>query len=263
MGDAPFFGYSAKRGYRNAKQALHTPNISSFIQRLNLRNSTVAQVIARLWHNARPRKVGALTWLTLNNGLPVGTWLQKMGIPTPCKGCHQGCPESAQHYLMDCPPAQLAWKAFTRIWEEWETPRRLTITWPFVLLGEAVIGEEDDPPGLHNYHPGGFSYRRQPLDILRSFLLFYLWSESCRRHFNDQYSLKRVLLQAWEATAKVGMASWKAIRSTSHQREHNTQTSIEQAFKAEWFHGHIFGKDEAATLWHLLPPLYFLNFSND
>ncbi len=64
---------------------LHTPSISSFIQRLNLRTSTVAQVIARLWHNARPRKVGALTWLTLNNGLPVGTWLQKMGIPAPCK----------------------------------------------------------------------------------------------------------------------------------------------------------------------------------
>jgi hypothetical protein len=75
---------------------------------------------------------------------------------------------------MDCPLAQLAWKAFMRIWEEWETPCRFTITWPFLLLGEAVFEEEDDPPNLHSYHPGGFSYRRQPLDILRSFLLFYL-----------------------------------------------------------------------------------------
>ncbi len=93
MGDAPFFGYSAKRGYRNAKQIQHIPSIATFIQRLNLRNSTVAQIIARLWHNARLRKVGALTWLTLNNGLPVGTWLQQMGILAPCKGCVQGCPE--------------------------------------------------------------------------------------------------------------------------------------------------------------------------
>jgi hypothetical protein len=107
---------------------------------------------------------------------------------------------------MDCPPAQLTWKAFMRVWEEWEAPRRLTISWPFVFLSEAIFEEEDDPPSLHNYHPGGFSYRRQLLDILRSFLLFSLWFERCRKHFDDQYSLKRVLLQAWEATTEVGMA---------------------------------------------------------
>jgi len=178
MGDAPFFGYSAKRGYRNAKQALHTPSISSFIQRLNLCNSTVAQVIARLWHNARPRKVGALTWLTLNNGLPVGTWLQKMGIPAPCKGCHQGCPESTQHCLMDCSLAQL----------------------------------------------------------------------------------KRVFLQAWEATAEVGMASWKAIRSTSHQREHSTQTSIEKAIKAEWFMDTFLGRMRLPLRGTSSPPCTFSIF---
>ncbi len=65
-------------------------------------------------------------------------------------------------------------------------------------------------------------------------------------------------MQAWEATAEVGMASWKTIRSSSHKREQNTQISIEQAFKAEWLHGHIFGEGEAAISWRLLPPLYFL-----
>jgi hypothetical protein len=75
MGDAPFFGYLAKRGYRNARRKQHTPSIITFVQQLNLRNSTVAQVIVRMWHNTRPCKVGALTWLILNNGLPVGTWL--------------------------------------------------------------------------------------------------------------------------------------------------------------------------------------------
>ncbi len=59
IGDAPFFGYSAKRGYRNARRKQQTPSIITFVQFLNLRNSTVAQIIARMWHNARPRKVGA------------------------------------------------------------------------------------------------------------------------------------------------------------------------------------------------------------
>jgi hypothetical protein len=108
---------------------------------------------------------------------------------------------------MDCAPAQQAWKAFHRVWNEWGAPNRLHITWPFILLGETVLEEDDDPPDLHGYHTGGFTYRRQPLDILRSFLVYYLWSERCRNHFDGQHSLKRILLQSWEATAEVGMAT--------------------------------------------------------
>jgi hypothetical protein len=164
---------------------------------------------------------------------------------------------------MECTPAQKAWSAFLSVWSEWEAPNRLSITWPFVLLGESMFEKEDDPPDLHCYHPGGFSYRRQPLDILKSFLLYYLWSERCRRHFDGQYSLKKVLLQSWEATTEVGMATWKAIRSSNQDRTQDNQNSIELAFKTEWLHGRIFGEGEAAISWRLLPPLYFLNFSND
>jgi hypothetical protein len=54
MGDSPFFGYSAKRGYRNTRKPTWSANICSFIQRLNLQNSIVTQVMARIWHNSRP-----------------------------------------------------------------------------------------------------------------------------------------------------------------------------------------------------------------
>jgi hypothetical protein len=151
MSDSPFFGYTAKRGYRNARRAQHTPGIINFVPHLNLSNTSVAQVIARIWHNARPRKVGALTWSILNNGLPVGTWLQVMGIQATCQGCDQGLLESAQHCLMECPPAQQAWNAFLRVWNKWEAPDRFRITWPSVLLGETVFEGEDDPPDLHGY----------------------------------------------------------------------------------------------------------------
>jgi hypothetical protein len=87
MGDFPFFGYSTKRGYRNARKPTQSTNICSFIQRLNLQNSIVMQVMARIWHNAQPWKVDTLIWLILNQGLPVGTWLQCMGIIPTCKVC--------------------------------------------------------------------------------------------------------------------------------------------------------------------------------
>jgi len=60
LGDAPFFGYTAKRGYKNARRVGHSPSLLTFIQGLNLRNSTVNQVITRIWHNTRPKKVGTL-----------------------------------------------------------------------------------------------------------------------------------------------------------------------------------------------------------
>jgi len=145
MGDAPFFGYSSKRGYQNARKKHHSPSIITFIQDLDLHNSTVAQIVAKMWHNARPRKVGALTWLTLNNGLPVGTWLQTMGIQAPCKGYDQGFQEFARHCLMECISAQKAWSAFLSVWGEWEVPNRLSITWPFVLLGSPCSKKRTTP----------------------------------------------------------------------------------------------------------------------
>jgi hypothetical protein len=57
----------------------------TFLKDLNLRNSTTAQLTVRIWHNARPWKVGMLIWLIFNKGLPVGTWLQMMGLPSLCK----------------------------------------------------------------------------------------------------------------------------------------------------------------------------------
>jgi len=38
-------------------------------------------IVARLWHFCRPHKVGTFIWLPLNRGLPMGIWLQKLGIP--------------------------------------------------------------------------------------------------------------------------------------------------------------------------------------
>jgi hypothetical protein len=59
------------------------------------------------------------------------------------------------------------------------------------------------------------------------------------------------------------MATWRAIRSSRSTGKQDRQDNIEQAFRAEWLHGRIFGEGEGAISWRLLPPLYFLNFSNE
>jgi hypothetical protein len=105
LGNAPFFGYTAKRGYVNTRKTARPSKTVTFIHSLNLRNTSSAQMIAMLWHNARPCKVGTLIWLTLNQGLPVGTWLQTMGIALQCKLCDYNAEESPQHCLLECPMA--------------------------------------------------------------------------------------------------------------------------------------------------------------
>jgi hypothetical protein len=126
-----------------------------------------------------------------------------------------------------------------------------------------MIENEDDPLGLLAYHTGGFTYPRQPLNILRSFIVYRLSTERCRKHFDDKYSLKAVLTQAWVATVEVGMAFWKAIRSHRPTKDLDIQASIELDFRKEWLHMNILGTDHATIRWHFLPPLYFLPLYND
>ncbi len=82
--------------------------MTTFLQGLNLINTTIAQMTAMLWHNACPLKVGTLIWLMLNKGLPVGTWFQLMGIFPHCKVYDSNTEESPQHCLLECPMAQRA-----------------------------------------------------------------------------------------------------------------------------------------------------------
>jgi hypothetical protein len=70
--------------------------------------------------------------------------------------------------------AQRTWDAYQKVWKEWEAPTSLTLSWPFVLLGEAIWEREDNPPRLLAYHTGGFTYLRQPLDIFRGFIFYHL-----------------------------------------------------------------------------------------
>jgi hypothetical protein len=132
-------------------------------------------------------------------------------------------------------------------------------------VGWSCLRKKTTPPGLpgvQGYHVGGFSYIKQPLAILRSFIFYFLWSERCRKHFDNQYSSRKILQQAWVATVEVGMATWKAINSLRSTWDSSIQARIDQAFRVKWCHLSIFGDDCATIMWLFLPPLYSLHFFN-
>jgi hypothetical protein len=46
---------------------------------------------------------------------------------------------------------------------------------------------------------------------LRNFIVYCLWTERCKKHFDDKYSLKATLTQAWVATVEVGWLLGKLL----------------------------------------------------
>ncbi len=132
-------------------------------------------------------------------------------------------------------------------------------TWPFIMVGEIVFEKKDDPPRVQGYHVRGFSYSRQPLDIVCNFILYFLWSERCWKHFDNLYSSRKIFQQVWVATVEVGMATWKAINSLRYTRDPSIQARIDQTFRAKWSLRHLWG-----WLHHhcvaLLAPLVLLGF---
>jgi hypothetical protein len=54
------------------------------------------------------------------------------------------------------------------------------------------------------------------------------------------------------------MATWRAIRSSRQNRKQDKHDSIEQAFRAEWLHGHFLGRARPPFRGTFSPPCTFL-----
>ncbi len=76
---------------------------------------------------------------------PPGWHLATMhGDPPTCKVCTEEALESLQHCLIECPLAKRAWEAFFHIWEKWVAPNDITLSWPFIMLGEEASPISDN-----------------------------------------------------------------------------------------------------------------------
>lgn len=138
----------------------------TFIKGLNLQNTSTSQAIARIWHSARPRKVGTLIWLTLNQGLPIGSWVQLMGIPPQYKVCNLGAEETLSIASSNAPWLSAPGKLTSESGSNGKPPSTSRPPGPLCSLVK--------PLGSTKTTPRGYTYLRQPLDILRNFIIYHL-----------------------------------------------------------------------------------------
>jgi hypothetical protein len=65
--------------------------------------------------------------------------------------------------------------------------------WGFILLWDIITINDIFYHDLFKAHKGIFFYDNHPLDILRSLILFFIWVEKYRMHFNDEYFRLKIL----------------------------------------------------------------------
>lgn len=96
LADTTVLNYCTKRGYRVAlKQNNHRMKVDIELEEAGYPSKDRAKFFNRIWHPYLPRKVSALQWLILTEGLPMGAWRERLGLPNNC----QLCPEQSRETL--------------------------------------------------------------------------------------------------------------------------------------------------------------------
>ena len=155
--DTPILNYSTKRGYRIAlKQENHQMKADADLEAAGYDGKARAKFWNIIWHPYLPRKVSALQWLILTDGLPVGSWREKLGLNSACQLCVLQERETSQHAFLDCEEIQQAWHLFrtTRAkadlqsaYHTWAEISRGLLTDPGVLVSNQI---SDGIPPRHS-----------------------------------------------------------------------------------------------------------------
>lgn len=100
-----------------------------------------AKFFNRIWHPYLPRKVSAMQWLILTEGLPVGAWREKLGLSNECQLYEDHTRETLQHAFQECPEVSRAWVLFRN------TRQKAGLAPAFITWKEISRGLMTEPPG--------------------------------------------------------------------------------------------------------------------
>lgn len=144
LAETTILNYSTKRGYRVAlRQNNHTMRVDAELEASGYNSKARAKIFNRIWHIYLPRKVSAMQWLILTEGLPVGAWREKLGLPNECQLCIAPTIESLQHAFFECPE-------INRVWQLFRDTRHLTgLPSAYNTWTEICKGLMTEPAGPH------------------------------------------------------------------------------------------------------------------
>lgn len=214
LADTTVLNYSTKRGYRAAmKQNNHTMKVDKELEEAGYNSKTRAKFFNRIWHPYLPRKVSAMQWLILTEGLPVGAWRERLGLPSNCQLCPSQDRETLQHAFLECSEVRKAWDLFRN------TRRAAGLPPSYNNWREISRGLMTEPPGpnieenLRWDTAAAFTITTDtPWDILRAQLLWAIWCHRVAIAYRDEhFHLGVILWQAWRNTIYCAIEAYKEL----------------------------------------------------
>ena len=258
--DTSVMNYTTKRGYRIAlKQNTQPMNLDLELEREGYNSKARAKFFNRIWHPYLPRKVAAMQWLILTDGLPVGEWREKIGLPSNCELCSIPIKETLQHAFKDCPHLSRAWDLFRN------TRRAAKLQPSYLSWLDISRGLMRDPPGpqideeLRWDTASALSLNSDtPWDTLRAQLLWSIWCQKVEHTFRkEKFHLGVVLWHAWRNTIYCAMEAYKEL--FRHKRNEEKRQEVITCFQQIWTEENVFGRLQGSTIkWNITPHPEFL-----
>jgi hypothetical protein len=258
--DTSVLNYTTKRGYRVAlKQENHQMTIDAEMEAAGYDGKTRAKFWNRIWHPYLPRKVSAMQWLLLTDGLPVGAWREKIGLNGACQLCVLQERETAQHAFLECEEVKQVWDLFRNTRAKTDLPSAYH-NWTEISRG--LMSNPSGPSvesDLRWDAASAFTINLEtPWDLLRAQILWAIWCQRLAHAFNDErFHLGLVLWYAWRNNIYAAMEAFKEL----HRHKRNEEKRQEQisCFRQIWTSGNIFGRSNGDDIkWNLTPPQEFL-----
>lgn len=226
MRSVPFLDYTVKRGYKTGMLRQGKPStLIRILDSQGFQDAAQRSVLSFLWHGARPKKINTFLWAVANKALATGSWLQKIGRNevVGCALCGDPQMETYNHLFWSCSVAGEIWRWYHQLARRHNGT--IFTSWQHALLGEYSVMHTGSTCAKHVY-PG------QPWDLLRGFIIWFIWLERCNLRFQkEQYSFERLLKKAWIATVQAGHAIWRSIHAACTEAE--VLQVIEAAFFSE------------------------------
>ncbi len=133
-------------------------------------------------------------------------------------------------------PCVLLSRAFKRLLNHQGSTSFVFSYWIHVLVGDIFSNFNDTNSHHFENHLGGFTYVNKSIDIVGTFLLFYLWSDKCASSFKDYFfSTLSILHRTWTSTIEVSIVTQDTIKLQINFRDPFKQGNLKRIFYETFF----------------------------
>lgn len=184
-----------------------------------------------------------------------------MDLPSECTVCSGDQIETIEHYFQTCIEVQKAWEIYSNLRQKSNLPQEIE-NWERILMGNALTTNrtyyaDEIPWDAKNAF---IITNNTPCDIMRTNLLWHIWTQRCNHNFRDKkFSIANALANAWHTTIQIGVPALYERVKYRNKRNQRKQAQSEETFTNIWTEGNIFSSTLHNSIhWKFTPDATFL-----